>query len=154
MNNEDKQSWCHAGQLAEGDFLVSHTIKGWGLAFNPEKQTNKYVHDFIGLIPVDLKSIRQPWIKSQELFNIPSERAISINEKDFVRYAQEYPNILILCHVEWLDRCFILTLDRARKLIKEKRAIRHEYLNRKDDTSGNAKVSYIFDVDDLDQLHG
>jgi hypothetical protein len=104
------------------------------------------------MIPVDLKTMRTPWRKSQDLFDIPTEKAVSINQKDLRRYAELYPNIIIYLDVEYSGKLFSLTLDRAKKLIKAGKAHRHEYLERKDDTEGNAKVSYIFNTDDLDAL--
>ena len=63
-----------------------------------------------------------------------------------------YPNIIIYLDVEYSGKLFSLTLDRARRLIETGRAHRHEYLERKDDTAGNAKVSFIFNTDDLDAV--
>ena len=153
MDNEDKNAWCEAGLLAEGDFLASASIRGWGLSWNPAKSSDKYSHDFLGICPVDLKTAQTPWIKSMEKFGIHPDRAISINEKDFKRYSRLYPNIIILIDVRWSGRMYTLTLPRARRLIKAGKAKRHEYQQRKNDTQGNAKVSYIFDVDDLDELY-
>ena len=61
IDNEDKHAWCRAGELAEKDFVASNKITGWGVAINPDKHKDPYCHDFIGTIPVDLKSIREPW---------------------------------------------------------------------------------------------
>lgn len=153
MDNQDKDAWCEAGLLAEGDFLASASIRGWGLSWNPDKLKDKYTHDFLGICPIDLKTAQTQWNKSFQLFGIHSDNAISINEKDFKRYSLLYPNIIILIDVRWSNRIFILTLSRARRLIKEGKAKRHEYKDRKDDNKGNAKASYIFDVNDLDELY-
>lgn len=152
IDNQDKSKWCYVGQLAEADFLASRGVAGWALAFNPAKEKDPYTHDYLGVCPVDIKTITTPWRKSLQLFGIPSERAISINEKDFTRYSRLYPNIIILCNVEFAGELYLLTLDRARKLIKQGKAKRHEYKDRKDDTKGNAKVSYVFDTSDLDRV--
>ena len=152
MDNQDKSAWCRAGEKAEADFLATRKITGIGLSWNPVKQSDQYAHDYIAMIPVDLKTMRTPWRKSQDLFDIPTEKAVSINQKDLRRYAELYPNIIIYLDVEYSGKLFSLTLDRAKKLIKAGKAHRHEYLERKDDTEGNAKVSYIFNTDDLDAL--
>ena len=154
MDNQDKKAWCEAGTLAEGDFLASQSIKGWGLSWNPAKYSDPYAHDFLAIVPVDLKTMTTQWIKAYELFGISSDNAISINEKDFVRYSSIYPNIIILCDVQWLNKRFTLTLPRARDLIHKGLAYRHEYLQRKGDNKGNAKISWIFDVNDLDEVCG
>ena len=153
MQNEDKSFWCKAGLEAEKDFVASNKIKGWGVSFNPSKQDSPYAHDYIGVCPMDIKTIHTKWIKSWQLFGIPPDRAISINKKDFQRYAKLYPNILILCHVTWQQSIYLLSIDRARKLIAQGRAKLHTYKNRVDDVKGNAKDSYIFDTDDLDRLY-
>lgn len=153
MDNQDKSAWCRAGERAEADFLATRQIAGVGLSWNPVKQTDRYAHDYVAMIPVDLKTMKTPWRKSQELFGIPSDNAVSINQKDLSRYAELYPNIIIYLDVEYTGKLFSLTLSRARRLIAEGRAHRHEYLERKNDNAGNAKVSFIFNTDDLDVLH-
>jgi hypothetical protein len=151
IDNEDKKSWCQAGELAEKDFVATNKLVGWGLAVNPNKHDDIYTHDLVGMVPMDLKSIREPWRKSQQLFGIPSDYAISINLKDLRRYAELYPNIIIILDVEW-SGIYMMTVARAKTLITNGKAVKHEYKNRKDDTKGNAKVSYVFDLRDLDRL--
>ena len=152
MDNQDKLAWCAKGESQERDFVAKAPIQGWGIAMNPAKHSDPYSHDHIATIPMDLKTMDTQWRKSEELFGIPTDFAVSINQKDFVRYSRLYPNILIVLDVKWLDKRFILTLNRARKLIREERAKTHEYRDRKDDRQGNAKISYIFDVRDLDAI--
>lgn len=152
-DNENKLAWCQAGLVAESAFLENQSVVGWQFSWNPEKDGNKYTHDFVASCPVDLKTAGTQWRLSEEMFGIPADKAVSINAKDFRRYASLYPNIIIVVRVEWLDKTFMLTIPRARKLVAEGRAKRHEYKNRKDDTAGNAKDSYIFNLDDLDELY-
>jgi len=71
IDTEDKKSWCEAGSLAEKDFVATNKLEGWGISMNPTKHRDPYTHDFMGIVPMDLKSIREPWRKSQELFGIP-----------------------------------------------------------------------------------
>jgi len=148
---EDKKSWCHAGFLAEQDFVATNKLIGWGISMNPNKHEDPYTHDFVGIVPIDLKSIRESWRKSLELFGIPSMYAISINTKDLIRYSTLYPNIIVLLDVEW-SGIYMLTMPRAKALVSSGKAVKHEYKNRKDDAKGNAKTSYIFDLRDLDKL--
>ena len=151
IDNEDKKAWCDAGALAEKDFVATNRLIGWGISMNPAKQKDVYTHDLIGVLPMDLKSIREPWRKSQELFGIPPEYAISINLKDLKRYDELYPNIIVILDVQW-SGVYMITVERAKALITSGKAVRHEYKNRVDDTKGNAKASYIFDLRDLDKL--
>ena len=148
---EDKLAWCKAGAAAEGDFVATADLEGWGISMNPAKQSNPYTHDLVGMVPMDLKSIREKWRKSQELFGIPSEYAVSVNVKDLRRYREKYPNILIVLDVAWAGK-YLLTVHRATRLLREGRAKRHEYINRKNDTKGNAKESLVFDIRDLDEV--
>ena len=148
---EDKKSWCEAGELAEKDFVATNKLMGWAVAMNANKHQDPYTHDLVGVVPIDLKSTREPWRKSQELFGIPPEYAISINQKDIVRYVKLYPNIIVLLDVAWAG-VYMITMSRAKTLITTGKAVKHQYKNRKDDTKGNAKVSYIFDLRDLDEM--
>ena len=151
IDTEDKKSWCEAGSLAEKDFVATNKLEGWGISMNPTKHKDPYTHDFMGIVPMDLKSIREPWRKSQELFGIPSKYAVSINKKDIVRYANLYPNIIVLLDVEWAG-VYMLTMSRAKSLISNGKAKKHDYKNRRHDKQGNAKTSYIFDIRELDEL--
>lgn len=148
---EDKLAWCEAGAAAEGDFVAQANIVGWGISMNPAKLKDKFTHDLMGMVPMDLKSIRTQWRESERLFGIPSEYAISINVKDLQRYAEKYPNILILLDVAWAGK-YMLTIPRAQALQKAGKARPHKYVRRQDDTNGNAKVSLIFDLRDLDEV--
>jgi len=150
-STEDKLAWCEAGAAAEGDFVAQANIVGWGVSLNPGKLQDKYTHDFMGYVPMDLKSIRTQWRESERLFGIPPEYAVSVNVKDLRRYRDKYPNILIVLDVRWAGR-YMLTVPRAQWLLREGRAKRHEYQNRQDDEAGNAKDSLIFDLRDLDEV--
>jgi hypothetical protein len=148
---EDKLAWCEAGAAAEGDFVAQANIVGWGVSLNPAKHEDKFTHDFMGYVPMDLKSIRTQWRESERLFGIPSEYAISVNVKDLVRYRDKYPNIVIILDVAWSGK-YMLTIPRARTLYQAGKAKRHEYQGRVDDTVGNAKDSLVFDLRDLDEV--
>ena len=148
---EDKLAWCEAGAAAEGDFVAQANIVGWGIGLNPAKQTDKFTHDLMGMVPMDLKSIRTQWRESERLFGIPSEYAISINLKDLKRYKQLYPNILVILDVRWSGK-YMLTIPRAQALLNQGKAHRHQYKGRVDDERGNAKDSLVFDLRDLDEV--
>ena len=53
--------WCAAGAAAEGDFVAQADIVGWGVSLNPAKQADKFTHDLMAMVPLDLKSIRTQW---------------------------------------------------------------------------------------------
>ena len=126
MDNEDKQSWCELGLQLEYEFLE----RGYPVSLNKQKDKDKFTHDFMIHLPCDLKSIRTKWEKSQELFGIPSDYAISINQKDLQRYNDLYPNLIMILDVEW-SGVYLAPVSYAIRLIKNGSAKRHEYKNRK-----------------------
>lgn len=152
INTEDKLAWCKAGEEAELQFVESHELCGWDIQINPNKTHDKYTHDMVGRVPMDLKSIGTRFNTSEKKYGIPTEWAVTVNEKDLVRYSELYPNILILLDVAWHEKVWLLTVPRARSLIAAGAAKKHEYLKRKDDKDGNAKHSYVFDLRDLDEI--
>lgn len=151
MKHSDKRFWYGVGKKAEGDFVASAHVNGWAVSWNPGKQKNKYTHDMLGVIPLDLKTQKTQWEYSDKMFGIPTDRAITINEKDIDGYELNYPNIIMIIDVRWLGELYTLTCDRARKLIASGKAKRHEYADRID-SDNNGKFSYVFNLDDLDKL--
>jgi len=149
MYNEDKQSWCDLGLQLEYEFLE----RGFPVSLNKQKDHDKFTHDFMIHLPCDLKSIRTKWQKSQELFGIQSDYAISINQKDLQRYNHLYPNLIIILDVAW-SGVYLAPVSHAIRLIKNGSAKRHEYKNRKNDQRGNAKISWIFDIRHFEAIKG
>ena len=152
MDNEDKQYWCKEGEKKEKRFVETNKVIGWDIVMNPGKVFDKYAFDLTSACPCDLKTQETQWDLSYEMFGIPSEQAVTLNQKDLRRYYRLYPNIIILFDVKHLGKVFMLTLSRAEKLIKQEKAHLHTYKKRVNDQKGNAKASYIFDVNDLDEL--
>ena len=152
-NPQDKKAYVEWGGAQEHPFTQKNAVKGWRFAMNPEKAHNPYAHDLFACVPIDLKTMDRQWDHSQRMFGIPSEWAVSINTKDFVKYARECENIIIVLDVRWLNAVYTITLDRARYLIGRRRAKRHFYKDRVDDEDGNAKDSFVFDLRDLDRTN-
>lgn len=155
MDTEKKQEWCEIGAEFERDFVAGNKINGWAVAINPDKQSNPYGHDWTMVVPADLKTVSTAWRKSQELFGIPPDYAVSVNVKDFRRYSKKCPNVLIVIDARFSVESsgkYLLTLPRAQWLIENGFAKRHEYMGRVYDTKGNAKESYVFDLRHLDKL--
>ena len=148
IDTEDKSAWCAKGLAQEYEFIERQDYNGVRFVMNPKKEESPYAHDFVVMAQCDLKTMTTPWRYAQRMFDIPTDYAVSLNEKDLVRYSKLYPNIIVVMDVQyenykgvhWSD------LQRLRKLAHEGKAKRHEYKNRKDDTKGNAKVSWIYDV--------
>jgi len=149
MDNEDKLSWCEYGEELEYAFLDGD----FPVTLNPEKESNKFTHDFFIHLPCDLKSIMSQWKYSESMFGIPPEYAISINEKDLQRYRDLYPNLIMILDVAW-SGVYLLPVFCAINLAKEGKAKRHEYKNRKNDKQGNTTASWIFDTRHLEKING
>ena len=153
-NTEDKAYWVQRGRDLEDLFHETVHIEGCGVSYPTAKIDDPYGHDFLLTRPMDLKVQAEPFRKAEELFNIPPRYAISINLKDLQRYTKMYPNIVFVVVVLFEGEMEIrqMTLQRARELVANDSAKRHEYRYRKGDQSGNAKVSYIFDLRHLDEI--
>jgi len=150
-SNQDKQAWCREGERRERDFVAENPIEGWAVAMNPQKQTNVTAYDLVGMVPMDLKSQTTRWKQSQERFGIPPQYAFTINAIDLQRYQRHYPNILMILDAQESGK-YLLTVDRARRLVDEGKAHPHVYEQRKDDKDGNARASWVFDLRDMDRL--
>ena len=172
MNNEDKLAWCEKyGDKTESEFCVNRLfdldITGY---LNPEKKRNKYVHDLFSIFKTDLKTIRTPLFKAQELYGIDPQYAVTFNVKDGKRYKELYPNIIVIFDVLWDENSCSMTIGGTQYSVKPmhhtfagfltdiRTAItlsgdkKIAYRNRVNDTSGNAKESYVFDIRKLHLL--
>ena len=163
MDTEDKQSWCDYGDDAERHFVAGRLFDiGLGGHINPQKKTNPYVHDMFVQFPSDIKTVRTPLFKSMELYGIDPQYAITFNHKDAERYKEFYPNIIVIFDI-WWKNCSLniggqdyavkdmhLTaagfLHDIRTAIVKSGSCRIDYSRRVEDTSGNAKSSWVLDA--------
>lgn len=170
MNTEDKQAWCtEFGEKTELGFCVDRMFRlGVATWPNPEKRTNIYAHDLMSAFPSDLKTVRTPLFKANDLYGIDPQFAVTFNEKDGRRYAELYPNIIVIFDVMWettemiigglqynvkpMHRTYVGFLSSIRQAIKMDGSHKIEYARRKDDESGNAKTSFVFDVRRLQEI--
>jgi hypothetical protein len=58
----------------------------------------------------------------------------------------------MILNVQW-SGVYLLPVSYAINLIKQGKAKRHEYKNRQNDTQGNAKISWIFDLRNLEKIN-
>ena len=169
MDTEDKLTWCKKGEHDEAVFAVGRLFQ-LGLAghINPEKLTNKYTHDLFVQFKSDLKTVRTPLFKSQQLYGIDPQYAVTFNLKDGERYAKLYPNIVVIFDVKWeqtsmeiggqrysvkpMHQTYAGFLNDIRKAIMKAGNRKIEYARRVDDSIGNAKASWVFDVRELQKL--
>jgi hypothetical protein len=146
-SNQNKQAYCQLGEQTEKQFLLNSFGTGVSFAMNPAKHENKYTHDLFAMMPCDLKTQFTPF-RTAGKYGIDSEFAVTINEKDLVRYGKLYPHIIVVIDVQFPNykATHYAPLFLLRELVKNKKAKRHEYQERVNDTAGNAKASYVFDV--------
>jgi hypothetical protein len=163
-NTEDKQWWCHHGEHLEASFVeLCKTQFGIDMAINPQKATDPYAPDLTIDLPdmetylADLKTQNTPFFTASR-YRLDPQYAVTFNRKDYERYRELYPQLLIFFWVEWKqttwrDRCvrhmagiFEAPFSLMRKAIEEGRIPEHEYIARVNDNSGNAKSSFVFNL--------
>ena len=152
-SNEDKLAWCKQGENLEKDFIVNCFDSGISVIKNPTKNLDKYTHDLYAIFQSDLKSIKTPF-NTAGRYGIDAKYAITINKKDVVRYKSLYPNIMLLLDIDYpsYKGVRLASINRISWLIEHDRAKTHTYKDRVDDTNGNAKDSYVFDLRWFDEV--
>lgn len=152
-SNEDKEAWCKLGDELEKQFVVRMFDTGLSVFRNPAKATDPFANDVYAVMQADIKSIRTPF-RTADRYGIDPEFAITINEKDLKRYKEKYPNIIIFLDIDYpsYKGVRLATLGLLRRFVKMGMAKKHEYLNRQNDTQGNAKASYVFDLRWFDKV--
>lgn len=161
---QDKAKWCVDGEAIENAFVRIYG-KQTEYAINPEKLTNKYAPDLIsfdGKQIADLKLQSTPFFKAKSFYGIDPTYAVVFNEKDFIRYSENYPSIKIVFWIYWkavkfmnhqgtievkpLKGVFVTSFKEFSTYIKTRPI--HNYQQRVDDVKGNAKGSYVCDIRD------
>ncbi|WP_312422101.1 hypothetical protein [Anaerospora hongkongensis] len=175
-NTEDKQWWIDNYGLPREEYFIENiapSVEGVKVLLNPEKNVNPYAPDLItpeGKI-ADLKCQTTPFFKVKELFNLDPQFTVSFNKKDYERYSQNYPNIVVVFWVNWVETSYtqkgngkIYTvkpmngiwsceLNSINNWVKNSRVPLHKYYNRTDDKLGNAKDSYLLNLNEM-YFHG
>lgn len=165
LDLQDKQSWCEHGRKLE-DLFVEKFGKTLSLEINKEKTDSVYVIDMYnteeGLLS-DLKTQNTPFFLAGKKYNIDSQFAVVFNKKDKLNYIEKTSNgsdIYIYFWVQWkkqerfnvqvlgIDAIFRVKFSDLLKMLDEDKL--HEYKQRKNDTKGNAKSSYVIDIRNLE----
>ena len=148
IDHKDKQAWCEAGAAAERRMAGPVLPRGGALMMNPAKAADPFTHDLFVTLPGDLKTIRTRF-NTADRYGIDPRSAITLNVKDVERYAERYPNIVIVFDVDYGDyrRLCYATLREIRRAIKADKARLHEYRDRVGDTQGNATASWVLDAE-------
>lgn len=163
-DTEDKSWWLQHGENLELEFVAKcQNLLGLEIIINPIKQQDKTAPDllFQGQI-ADLKTQNTPFFSASR-YRIDPRFCVTFNRKDFERYEAFYPEIIIFFWVDWkqlsykefsidhLAGIYRIEFKQLREIVR-KGAPEHTYLRRKDDTLGNAKSSFLFDVREMTNL--
>lgn len=171
-NTEDKLSWVKVGVDRENEFVAVRALQlGIAAEINPDKESDPYTHDLRVRVQSDLKAVRTPLFKARELYGTDPQYTVTLNVKDYNRYADLYPDILVIFDVLWADNKASMeiggTLYRVAPMhetywgflshiadaIEACGNQKHTYQRRVDDTDGNAKWSWVFDVRKLHRVY-
>lgn len=166
-DTEDKSWWCQDGVLREEDFVARIAPKlGLEAQINPAKDQDKFAPDLIvnGRL-ADLKCQTTPFFTARKAFRseahssgIDPQFTVTFNRKDYARYTELYPDLDIYFWVEWsaetrygvtilpMIGVYKVRFAEIARAIESEDVHLHDYLRRKNDTAGNARNSYGFDV--------
>ena len=163
-DTEDKNWWCHHGEILEETFVgICREKLGIDIAINPDKATNPYTYDLVftdknGANRIaDLKTQNTPFFTAAR-YGIDPRFAVTFNRKDYERYSNLYPSIVIFYWIDWkqlewrgnridyLGGIYTLPFAEMKRQIESGRVPEHSYIFRRNDTAGNAKSSFVFDL--------
>jgi hypothetical protein len=170
VSNEDKGWWVEAWRAAE-DVFVENVAPYLGLAaaINPTKASDPYAPDLIvaGSL-ADLKCQSTPFFRARELYGLDPRFVVTFNRKDYERYRELYPEVVVYFWVAWTTaekviggRTFSVEPMRGvwrvpfaalNERIDRGEAPLHAYRQRVGDTKGNALDSFLFDLNSFECL--
>ncbi len=163
---QNKGEWCLHGASIEKTFVQMFGEK-LDVIINPEKRNSPYVLDLLNIkhnIFSDLKTQNTPFFKSEKKYGINPQFAVTFNEKDVTRYRnyleEGLNEIFIYFWIDWvpirwemgkqsisvepMKGVWGIRFTNILKILNESPT--HDYLQRKDDKIGNAKQSYILNI--------
>ena len=161
---QDKNVWCSFGESKESAFVKKYG-DSLGVIINPIKKIDKYAPDLLRLQDSrvgDVKLQGTPFFKAQSLYRLDPQYTVVFNYKDMMRYQQLYPEIEIYFWVDWqavrfeqgsfkvvinpMSGVWQISFSELLKVLEK--APLHSYMQRKFDTQGNAKSSYVINLQD------
>lgn len=161
MDLQDKQSWCEHGRNLE-DVFIEEFGEELSLEINKNKSESVYVIDMFNTkygVLSDLKSQNTPFFLAGKKYKIDPQFAVVFNKKDKLNYIKKTADgseLYIYFWVKWdaqdrfgvrvesIDSIYATKFSNLLKMLDEDKL--HEYKQRKGDTRGNAKESYVIDV--------
>ena len=167
MDLQDKKSWCSHGRILE-DLFIDKFGDELSLEINKDKSDNVYAIDMYNTqdnLLSDLKSQNTPFFLAGKKYNIDPQFAVVFNKKDKLNYIDKTANgsdIYIYFWVKWkkqerfnvriseMDSIFRSKFSSLLEVLDDNKL--HQYKQRKNDSKGNAKSSYVLDVRNLELI--
>lgn len=145
-STENKDEWCALGESLERVFLERCWRGGIGVSRNPDKVNNAYTFDAMLTLPCDIKTVSTPFHTAHR-YGVPAKYAVTLNGKDIARYAEKYPNIVIVFDVahDLYQGVHLAPLSRVIEKI-DQGAVQAHYYQRRVNDERNAKYSFVLDV--------
>lgn len=165
---QNKGAWCAHGERKENVFVRNYGHQ-LGLIINPEKVTNRYAPDLASFINdglSDLKTQNTPFFTARR-YNYDPQYTVTFNRNDADRYREEEPDIDIYFWVDWIAVKYYkestnpnygdtnISLNPLYGVWKVsfqdldviiQSSPLHPYQQRVTDTQGNAKDSYLINL--------
>lgn len=161
---QDKGPWCQTGASFE-EVFVTHYGKRLSIKINPEKATNPYAPDLLNTATNnsgDLKTQNTPFFQAGYRYGLDPQFTVTFNVKDFKRYTEYYSRIEIYFWVKWLvtkfenqgneimvkamEGVWFIPFPKLTELAKKSPI--HTYQQRLNDQKGNARDSYVLNLED------
>lgn len=163
-DTEDKTLWTSRALAEERDFVENIAPRlGIEVAINPAKRNDPFAPDL--MMPdgrlADLKKQTTPFFTSAR-YAVPPQYAVTFNRKDYLRYKELYPGIIIVFWVKWerasyppknptvtiqkMEGVWMKPFADLARIIEQGKLPLHRYQRRVNDTAGNARDSYVLDV--------
>lgn len=166
-DTENKSWWVKEWRSAEEEFVGLAQKSNLNIQINPAKEIDVYAPDLLidNKLLGDLKCQRAPFFSSGR-YGMNPQTCVTFNRKDYERYSRLYRDIIIIFWVKWetlsyklggriievnpLEGFWWARFEKLSKLIED--APLHAYKRRINDKSGNAKDSFLIDLNDLKSL--
>ncbi|MFS0688971.1 hypothetical protein AB1K89_06995 [Sporosarcina sp. 179-K 8C2 HS] len=167
---QDKGSWCSHGERKENIFIKKYGLQ-LGQIINPQKKINRYAPDLANCIGnglADLKTQNTPFFTAGK-YKYDPQYTVTFNKNDADRYRVNNPDIDIYFWVDWIAVRYFkestnpkygdtdISIDSMHGVwkvsFKDLDAIiqdspLHQYQQRVNDVRGNARDSYLIDLND------
>lgn len=166
IDTEKREGWYKNADNWEIDFVKKYGNR-FDVIINPSKNISKYAPDLFILktsVSGDLKILKEPFYKSQNIYGIPPDYCWTFNPSDLFEYTTKYcDNFGIFIWKQFekstkynidIDKdesVYYVTLFDLKKIIIKSGKI-HHYIRRMNDTNGNSYGSYGIDLRKLHKL--